>query len=765
MTKQEKLSSFSRRSVLLGGGALVVSIGAAVTLDTLLSLQSAQAQGISADAKPPLTPDQLSSYIAVNADGTVAAFFGKMDMGHGLFVAVGQIVAEELDVPFKAVKVYMGDTGTSVNQGGASGSTGIQFGGKQMRMAAAEARRVLVEMAAGLLSVPADQLTVADGVVSAKSDPSKKISYAQMIGGKFFNVQLDWNKQQGNTLYAPGKAQPKKPSEHKIVGQPIKREDIAPKVFCQEDYCTDVKVPGMVHARMIRPDVAGSVPVKVDESSIKDIPGAKVVWDKGFLGVVADKEWDAIRAAEALKVEWSNVAPPFPEQAKLYDHIRNAPVRKRQIEKENGNVDDAFKNAAKVIEAEYEWPFQSHASMGPACALVEIKDGKATCWTGSQKSHFVQQGIATALDMPLENVRVIWKTGPGSYGRNDADDCAADATVLAKAVGKPVRLQYMRNQGTGWDPKGPASVHKVRAAIDASGKVTAYEFMSKAFSRVDVDTNGSKPFDVLAGQTQGVALKSGDGFGIPAESYAFDNKRAGWETIPPLLDRSSPLRTSHLRDPVGPQIHFASESFIDEVASALNVDPIEFRLRHIKEQRDIDLLKAVAQKSGWDPRPSPRRDQTGTKVSGRGIAYSQRNGTRVAIVAEVDIDRSTGKIFAKKFTVAHDCGQMINPDGLVKCIEGNIVQGVSRTLWEEVTFDGKNVTSVDWISYPILDITETPGSIDCVLLNHPDIPPSGAGEPSIRPIAAAIANAIFDATGVRIRRVPFSPDRVKAALS
>jgi nicotinate dehydrogenase subunit B len=761
MTKFEKTSSFSRRSVLLGGGALVVSIGATISLETVLSIGTAYAQG----AKPPLTPDQLSSYIAVGGDGTVSAFYGKMDMGHGLHVAIGQIVAEELDVPFKSVKVIMADTALTVNQGGASGSTGIQEGGKQMRVAAAEARRVLVEMAASQLSVPAEKLVVTDGVVSASDDKAKNVSYAQLIGGKYFNVQLDWNKKYGNPLYAPGKAQPKKPSEHKIVGQPIKREDVAPKVFAQEDFVTDVKVPGMVHGRMIRPAVAGSVPVKVDESSIKDIPGAKVVWDKGFLGVVADKEWDAIQAAQKLKVEWSQVDAPFPDQASLYDHIRKASVHKRQIDKENGNVDEAFKNAAKIIAAEYEWPFQSHASMGPACALVEIKDGKVTCWSGTQKSHFQQQGLASTLDVPLENVHVIWKAGPGSYGRNDADDAAMDAAVMAKAVGKPVRVQYMRDQGTGWDPKGPASVHKVRAAIDAAGKVTAYEFMSKAFSRVNVDTNGSKPFDTLAGQALGVELKPGDGFGTPAESYAFENKRAGWETIPPLLERSSPLRTSHLRDPVGPQIHFASESFIDEVAAALNLDPIEFRLRHIKDPRDTALLKAVAEKSGWQSRPSPRRDQTGNKVSGRGIAYSQRNGTRVAIVAEVDIDRSTGKIWARKFTVAHDCGQIINPDGLVKCIEGNIVQGVSRTLWEEVTFDRKAVTSVDWLTYPILDITETPGEVNVVLINHPEIAPTGAGEPSIRPVAAAIANAIFDATGVRIRRVPFSPDRVKSALS
>jgi len=761
MTKFEQTSSFSRRSVLLGGGALVVSVGAGVTLETVLSIGQAYAQG----AKPPLTPDQLSSYIAVNADGRVAAYFGKMDMGHGLHVAIGQIVAEELDVPFKSVKVYMADTATSVNQGGASGSTGIQLGGKQMRVAAAEARRVLVEMAAASLATPVERLVVNDGVVSVADDPSKRVSYAQLIGGQYFNVQLAWNKEYGNALYAPGKAQPKKPSEHKIVGQPIKREDIAPKVFCQEDFVTDVKVPDMVHGRMIRPPVAGAVPVKVDDSTIKNISGAKVVWNQGFLGVVADKEWDAIQAAEALKVEWSAQTPPFPDQVLLHDHIRKAPVRKRVVEQQNGDVDEAFKSAARVIEAEYEWPFQSHASMGPACSLVEIKDGYVTCWSGTQKSHFVQNGLADILQVPVEKVHVIFKPGPGSYGRNDADDCAMDAAVLAKAIGRPVRLQYMRNQGTGWDPKGPASIHMAKAGLNAAGEVIAYEFTSKAFSRVDVDTNGGKPQDTLTGQTLGVALKSGDGFGVPAESYAVANKRLAWETIPPLLDRASPLRTSHLRDPVGPQIHFASESFIDEVAAAVNADPIEFRLRHIKEPRDIAVIKAAAEKANWDTRPSPRRDQTGTKVSGRGIAYAQRNGTRVAVIAEVDVDRSTGKIRARKFTVAHDCGQIINPDGLVKCVEGNIVQGVSRALWEEVTFDRNAVTSIDWITYPILDITETPGEVNVVLINHPEIPPSGAGEPSIRPVAAAIANAIFDATGVRIRRVPFSPERVKAALS
>src|SRR4051812_25912495 len=550
MTKMEKSSTFSRRSILQTGGMFVVSVGMPVGLDTVLEIQSANAQGVA--TKPPLTPDQLSSFIAVNADGSVNAYFGKMDMGQGVFVAIGQMVAEELDVPFKAVKVFMGDTAITVNQGGASGSTGIQDGGKQMRVAAAEAHRVLVEMAAQKLGVPADKLTVTDGVVG---DGTKKVSYGELIGGQYFNVQLDWNKQIGNPLYAPGKAKPKDPKLHKIVGQPIHREDIAPKVFAQEDFNTDVKVPGMVHGRMIRPAVAGSVPVKVDESSIKDIPGAKVVWDKGFLGVVADKEWDAIKASKQLKVEWSDAKPPFPNMSDLYDHLRKTPARKKEIEgKTVGNVEEAFKTAARIVEAEYEWPFQSHASMGPGCAIVEIKDGEATLWTGSQKPHYTRDGVARILGMPPEKVRGIWVPGPGCYGRNDGGDAAMDAALLAKAVGRPVRLQYTREQGTGWDPKGPASIHRARAAIDASGKVIAYEFMSKAVPRVDVNSNESQPYDTLAGQLTGVPLKSGDGFGVPAESYGFDNKLTYWETIAPLLDRGPPLRSSHLRDPVGPQI-------------------------------------------------------------------------------------------------------------------------------------------------------------------------------------------------------------------
>jgi hypothetical protein len=322
----------------------------------------------------------------------------------------------------------------------------------------------------------------------------------------------------------------------------------------------------------------------------------------------------------------------------------------------------------------------------------------------------------------------------------------------------------MRNDGIAWDPKGPACVHRARAALDASGKVIGYEFVAKGFSRINIQTNESDPSHSLVGMSTGFPPKPSEGFGVPVETYEFENKLLAWETIPPLLDSCSPLRTAHLRDPVGPEIHFGSEQFIDELAYATNEDPVAFRLKYVTGPRDAAVIKAAAEKTGWQPR-SGARDRTGEVLPGRGIAYAQRNGTIVAVVAEIEVEKKTGRIRAKKFTVAHDCGLIINPDGLRHNIEGNIVQGISRTLWEETTFDKQAVTSVDWITYPILDIGETPETIDCVLINRPEAVPTGAGEPSIRPVAAAIANAIFDATGVRIRRVPFSPDRVKQALS
>ena len=752
--------SVSRRALLQASGALIV------TAALPAAAVEAAAQGAAAAVKPPLLPTELDSWVAVGRDGQVTAFFGKMDMGQGVDVAIAQIVAEELDVPATRVGVVMGDTARTCNQGGASGSTGVQEGGIALRNAAAEARRLLVEHAVQRLKVPADKLTVSDGVISVSGEPAKKVSYAQIIGGHYFDSKLDWNGKYGNPLVVSGQAKPKPHDQYKVIGKSEPRRDIAGKVFAKMDYVTDIKVPKMLHGRMIRPAVAGAVPVAVDAASIRNIKGARVVRKADFIGVVAEREWDAIRASQQLKVTWSDAKPPFPDQKDLYNHIRQAPVTKRAVEKENGNVDAVWTNAAKVIEAEYEWPFQSHASMGPGCAIVDARPDHATCWTGSQKPHFTAEGVAKILGLPLAKVHAIWIPGPGSYGRNDAGDTALDAAVLSQLTGRPVRVQGMRYEGHGWDPKGPASVHRARAALDAQGNVLAYEYVSKGFSRVDVNTNESDPRDTLAGMLLGAEIKPGYGFGVPAESYAFANKRLAWETIAPLLLKASPLRTAHMRDPVGPQIHFGSESFIDELAAATGADPVEFRLKHLQDPRDIAVVKAAAERAGWKPGPAGgvRRGGSGDIATGRGMAFVQRGKTVVAVVADVEVNKRTGDVQAPHFVVAHDCGVVINPETLRRVIEGNVVQGTSRALSEEVTFDHNNVTSVDWLGYQILDIKDAPQTVDIVLINRPEMMPLGAGEPSTRPIAAAIANAIYDATGVRIRRTPFTPDRVKAAM-
>src|SRR5467141_436084 len=618
-----------------------------------------------------------------------------MDMGQSLDIAIAQIVADELDVDVAKVDVVMGDTALTCNQGGASGSTGIQTGARPLRSAAAEARRLLLQSASQKLGLPVEQLRVDDGVVSAVSDPAKKTSYAELIGGRHFHHQVEWNKQIGNPMDIKVQAKPKSPSEYRVVR-------------CSRAACT-----------------VGAV----DERSIRAVKGARVVREKDFVAVVADHEWDAVRASRMLKISWNETKKdPFPPMAELYDHIRKAPVVKREDSVKKGDVDGAFKSAARIVEAEYEWPFQSHASMGPACAVADVRADGVTVWTGSQKPHFVQTGVARLLDVPPEKVRAIWVTGPGSYGRNDAGDAALDAALLSKLTGRPVRVQGMRNDGIAWDPKGPASVHRGRAALDASGKVIAYEFVSKGFSRRNIDTNESDPRDSLAGMSIGLPPKPSVDFGVPAEAYGFDNKLLAWEVIPPLLDASSPLRSSHLRDPVGPQIQFGSEQFIDELAAAAGEDPVAFRLKYVTAPRDAAVIKAAAEKAGWQPRQAPRAARSGDILSGRGIAYAQRNGTLVAVVAEIEVERKSGRIWGRKFTVAHDCGLIVNPQGLRDTIEGNVVQGLSRTLFEEVRFDREKVTSVDWLSYPILEIRDAPEAIEVVLINRPEVAPSGAGE-------------------------------------
>jgi nicotinate dehydrogenase subunit B len=747
-------SELSRRAFISSTGAVVVALA---TADW-----AAAATG---ETAPPLKPDRLDSYIAIEKDGSITAYYGKIDGGQGLGTSIAQMVAEELDVPLERVHLVMGDTGRTINMGGASAATGVSRAGMNLREMAAESRRLMIGMAAKTLGVAAERLTVDDGVVHDAADAKRRISYADLIGGGHFDAPVKWNGQLGLGLAVTGQAKLKDPKAFKIIGRSPPRRDLPGKVFGTLEMAPDVRLPGMLHARMIRPKVAGAVPVKVDEESIKDIPGAKAVWIKDLLAVVAEKEWNAVRAAQKLTVTWSDSRPGFPGHDGLHAHIRKAPVVKREFQAQNGDFDEGIRRAARIIEGEYEFPTQSHSSTGPACAVADVRDGECTLYTSTQKPHYAAEGVAELLGLPRDKVRAIWMFGTGSYGRNDQGDATADAAVLSRHLGRPVRVQYMRHEGIAWDPKGTASVNRSKVGLDAAGKIIAYENISKAFSRQDVATNEGRAADVLAGHLLGFPLKPEQSFEVPVASYTFDHKRLGWETIPPLMDRASPMRTTHLRDPYGPPILFGAESFMDEVAAATDTDPVEFRLRYLTHPRDREAVRIAAEHYGWDKRPSPRNDQKDADVAvGRGIAYRRHFTTFIALVAEVRVHRKTGFIEPLRYICAHDVGLIVNPDTLRHVIERQLVYGTSRTMFEELEFDANMVTSVDWETYPVLHADFPLPQIDIVLVDRPEEAPSGAAEMALGLVPAAIGNAVFDATGARLRRVPFTPVRVKAAL-
>lgn len=761
-------ASLDRRRFLKRSASLVLAVANSGAL-SLLTLDAAQAQTLIA-APRSIGPDSLDTWLAFDAEGRITAFFGKMDMGQGVDTAIAQVVAEELDVDVARVDVVMGDTALTPNQGGASGSSGCRLGANALRNAAAEARRVLLQRAAQQLGAPVESLQVQDGVVALRNDPARSVSYQALIA-EGFATGLDWNGTYGNNLNVHGTATPKAPADYRVVGASVPRKDIPGKILATTEFCHHVSLPGMLHGRCIRPPVAGAVPVSVDESSIAAQASARVVRKDDFIAVVAETEWEAIQAARNLQVEWSQAAAPFPPMDTLFDHIRNAP---KAADSSSGGFGAApfdpapalaaVAAAERQLEAEYEVGFQSHARMAPSLGVAEVRDGSATVWSDTQKPHNTRDGIAKLLGLAPEQVRVIWKPGPGSYGRSDADEAAFEAALLSQLTGRPVRVQWMRDEGHAWDPKAPACVISCKAGL-REGDIAGWYFRARGFSGWDVMFNASEPRDTLVGQLTGFAKGDAHNFGVPGESYAFPSGIKFWETIPPLLERASPLRTSHMRAPQEPQLHFAQECFIDEAAHALGVDPIALRLRYLRDEREIAVLEAVRELAQWQSRPSPAPAQGGTgPLIGRGVAINASFGGFVATVCEVEVDPASGRVWPRRFFVAHDCGVVINPQGLRRTIEGNVVQGISRSLFEEVQFDAHSVTSRDWLSYPILDVKDAPESIAVRLINRPEVPPGGAGEPCHVTIPAAIANAVFDATGLRIRRLPLSPERVLAAL-
>jgi len=724
----------NRRSLLKTGGALVVTF----------ALGGAP-RGAVAWTEKSVATDQVGTFLAIDEQGRVTIFSGKVDLGTGVRTGLMQIAAEELDVPLGRIRVVEGDTALTPDQGPTYGSLSIQSGGVQLRAACATARRALLQEAANRLGAQPEALKVEEGVVIAPN--GRRASYAELVGGRAFDLKVD--------TAAPIKP----PAARRVVGRTIPRVDIPAKVFGTFEYVHDVRLPGMLHGRPVRPPALGATAEAVDEASVRHIPGmVQVVHQGAFVGVVAETEWAAIRAARELKVRWSDWAG-LPDQAKIWEHVRATPVAEVQVTSERGNVAAAVQGAAKRLSASYDFAIHTHGSMGPSCAVAEFRDSKLTVWTASQATHNLRKQLGMMLGMPVEQIRCIYKEGAGCYGRNGHEDAAADAALLARAVGRPVRVQWMRADEHGWDPKGPPHLVDLRAGLDAQGNIVGWE--SEAFIPRGAGGNVALTAAELARLPYENQINPGNIIHNLAVPYTFPAVKTTCHRL-----ATTPFRPSWIRTPGRMQNTYANEAFLDELAAAAGADPIEYRLRYLPrdETRGREVLERVARLANWQTRPSPQRDTSGERVRGRGVSYVkyELNRTYVAAVAEVEVNRATGDIRVTKFWCTHDCGQIINPDGVKSQVEGNIIHTLSRTLKEEITFDRSAVTSLDWASYRVITFPEVP-DIVVDLIDRPEERPWGAGEPAAAVVPSAVSNAVFDATGVRLRSVPFTPAKFKAA--
>ncbi len=723
----------SRRSLLKAGGALVVSI--AVPLPAF---------GQSAAAQPgrPLNPGEVDGFFAVHQDGSVTLYCGKVDLGTGLRIAIRQMAAEELGIGVERIAMIEGDTALTPDQGPTAGSTGVMRGGVQIRQAAATAREALIAMGAERLNRSPRELTTIDGEVRPSAGGAG-IGFGALVGERRFGIKVD------------AAAPLKDPSFYRVVGQSLPRPDLPAKLSGRHIYVHDFTLPGMLHGRVIRPAAVGARLLEVDEGSIRGIAGARVVRIADFLGVVAEDEWDAVSAARALKTRWSEANTLMGNKA-VRDWLRAGPFEAEQSLLKKGDARAALAANVKRISASYYWPVQSHASMGPSCAVADVREGGATIWTASQATHRYHPAYARILGLPRESVRLIYLDGAGCYGMNGHDDAAADAALLSKAIGRPVRVQWMREDEHGWDPKGPPQLLAIEGAINADGGIDAW----RTEMWVPRATANLPSVPLLGPQAAGIAQVPGISVGLISQNagpaYAVPNV----EVLVHWL-KDAPLRPSNIRAPGKIANTFAVESFADELAHLAGADPLEFRLRGLSDPRGIEVLKRAAALIGWQPGTAPRGE-----ARGRGIAYChyKQSENYLAMAMEVEVDRATGAIHVRRVACAHDCGLVINPDALKAQIEGNIVQTLSRTLLEEVAFDRSRVTSVDWASYPILTFPDAP-EILIDLVNQPRLLPLGGGEAAATPVAAALANAVFDATGARLRTVPFTRERMKSALA
>jgi CO/xanthine dehydrogenase Mo-binding subunit len=768
-------AGFSRRDFLKTSGAIVVSFA---TVDVARPFGRALAQGEFGTRASHVDPAQLDSWIAIAADGTVTAYTGKCELGQGIYTAQMQLIAEELSVPLNRVRLIQCDTAVAPDQGTTSGSqsTPTNFNERNLALAGATARQVLLRLASQRLGVPADQLTIADGVVSATSDRAKRVSYGELVAGRKLNVKLDTT------------AKRKPASEWKVLGTAVPRVDMPAMVTGRFEFVHNVRVPGMLYGAVVRPPAVGATLVGVDESSVGGMPGiVKVVVKKNFVGVVCEKPWQAMQAAGKLNATWTPGAG-LPSQAGFYDYLRKQPSRDAYVVK-SADVDDTLAAAAsrgKLLKATYLHPYQMHGSMGPSCAVADVQGDRATIWSPTQSAYPTRSGVAMLLGIPVDNIRVVFTRGAGCYGINGADTVSYDAALLSQAVAKPVRVQLSRKDEMAWENYGFAYVIDQRAGLGADDGIVVWDheawFPSRG-GRPGYNAPGNvvsgmlvgyepAPFTPRAAAEPAGEFRNGSNAAPSYVAGRVAGKAGGAGTV--TSERvythtvQSPFFTGPLRSPSRLQNTFAHECFIDEIAAHVKADPVAYRLRHLSDARLKEVVSAAAKAASWDARPSPRPNAPRAGVAtGRGMAcvvYEGDNGY-VAMVAEVEVDQASGKVAAKRLVVAQDCGPVSNPDGMRNQLEGGALQGLSRALGEEVTWDDRKVTSIDWRTYHSLPLGFAVPAVESVLINRTDGEALGAGETAITIVAAAVGNAIFDATGARIRQVPFTPEHVKAALA
>jgi CO/xanthine dehydrogenase Mo-binding subunit len=744
MKPATEASTFPRRDLLKAGGALLIGFA----IRGAAPAQTADGVALVTGPDQP-DPSRLDTWIAIHADNTATIFIGFVELGQGCSTALLQLAAEELDLSMSQVKTVRLESHTMPNQGGTVASASVARGGPRIRAAAAQARQALLQIASQKLDAPVEFLTVSEGVVSVTQNPNKSVTYGQLVGDKPFNLPYT------------GTAPLKPFGGYKVVGKRVPRLDIPDKAAGKYVHMQHVRIPGMLHGRVVRPRGQGAYGegarvLTVDDSSIGAIAGARVIRKRDFVGVVAANEWDAVRAARDLKVTWDRPAA-LPGNAGLHEQMRAGKTTDRMV-LDQGDVTMAFAAAAHVVSQTYRGPYQAHVPFGPNCALADVKADSALVMCSTQNIYDTRRKVAQVLGLAIEKVAIRYYEGSGTYGRSCYDDAAQAAAILSQTAGQPVRVQFMRWDEHGWDNFGPPQAADVRAAIDAAGRIVAYEFHGWQHNWGTTETSQQLAIGTPAAESPGPGSQEVSPFNLGA-MYAIANMRL----VNHRVDGMRYLKGSNLRSPLDVSFSFASEQTIDELAFLAGMDPCEFRRRNIKDEHWLGVLNAVAEAASWTSRQPGTRPAEARIAKGRGIALGTHTSSYAAAVADIEVDRETGKIVVRHLYGAIDAGLAVNPGCLENQISGMLVQATSRMLKEEVTFSNTNVTSLDWDSYPILRFEECP-EVTTIVVQHLEQKSSGGGEELMGPAAAAIANALFDATGVRLGVYPLTPTRVLAAL-